>query len=646
MPLYSTFVYGSGPKYGEFLTTLTKAYLQAQTIDYGVVKLNVTIPAYTGSSYAIVRTVSGAAEDPSSGLVINSGIVSAPHFVVADGVTNLPITPVPSGVVYYTLFIFSTDGSWRKDAATSVVVPKYRGTQDFLINALPSFYTSPENNIIDPASNDTPLGTFLYGFSVTYDELAQHVDMILPENRTRNVIRRLHGAMTKGVGMPDEYTIGTAANARLYRHAGYIYRNKGTSAGLVTYLEALTGWPIVVKPSTNMFLSLDDGSFEYSIGNWGITGGTLAKTVDIGPTFSYEGATSQFSRLGMGLVTMTSSTATLTLPSSVDLTKMIPVTAGTTYYFNIPMKASSGTPAVHSVVKWYDQFGNYLSSNTSAATTSTTSWQTISASAAAPTNSAYVAPQIIVSGATGNTLLLDMLNFTSNNSFYRDPRAVTVIVEPTRVNLIFNPSFQNNTTSWAATTGSLTSSTDNPMIGTKSGKAVGSSAFSFHSNSFAVLSGYTYELSAYALSNGGTASASIVWYDNSSSIIDTKTLAFGGLNNSSWTRVDVSGLAPANATSAMVSFSGTGTVYFDAVICERAGYPQIFFSGSVADSNGEDALWSGTAENSYSLLYPHRYVKLARMRQTIPYYLPVGVASRILFWNSTDPEVTALVPNG
>lgn len=487
------------------------------------------------------------------------------------------------------------------------------------------------------------MAKFLYGFTLTYDELAETIDLILPENRTRNVIRRMHGALCRGKGMPDEYTIGSAANSRLFSNAGYIYRSKGTPKGIVNFAESLTGWPIVVKPSTNMFLSLDDGSFEYSIGQWTATGGTLTKTTGTGPTFSYEGSTSQFSRLGIGNAVLSSSTMTMTLPTS-DRSKMIPVTAGTTYYFNIPAKATVGTPTVQGKITWIDGSGATISTSTLTSATTSSSWAINSRSATAPTGAKYAVLSIVIAGSTGNTVQLDMLNFTANNSFYRDPRAVTVIVEPVRLNYVFDPSFQASSTGWTATTGTITNSTDKAIVGTKSGKAAGS-PFSFYSNTFPVQAGYVYDLSAYASSSGGSATAHINWYDSGSSLISSDSLAFGTLG-SSWTKLEMTAQSPANAVTATVSFSGSGTVYFDAVIMSLFGYPQVFFSGNIADQDGQDALWSGTAELSYSLLYPLRYTKLARLRQTLPYYLPVGVTSRILFWDSTDPEVTAMVPNG
>lgn len=140
MPVYSTFQYGSGPKYGEFLSSASHATVSAQTIDYTKVKLTVNVSNYAGSTYAVLRTSNGAAEHPSAGLVVFSGTVTGSGIInVVDGQDNLPAVtvPIPNGFVYYTLFLFDSYGRWKKYAATSVLVPKDRGTRQKFLEFLP-----------------------------------------------------------------------------------------------------------------------------------------------------------------------------------------------------------------------------------------------------------------------------------------------------------------------------------------------------------------------------------------------------------------------------------------------------------------------------------------------------------------------------
>jgi hypothetical protein len=486
---------------------------------------------------------------------------------------------------------------------------------------------------------------FLYGFAMTYDELAEHIDTILPENRGTGNIRRLHDAYARSVGMPTEYTIGVAATARLYRESGFIYRNKGTLAGIATYVEALTGWQTVLKESTNRFLSLDDGSFEYSTGNWGISGGNLAKITTDGPTFPFETTNAPFSRLGVGEVTLTSTTATMTLPGDSSRLKMIPVTAGTTYYVNIPYRrGTSATPTVAVSIQWHTERGDTLSTTSVASGTASAAWVTMSDTTTAPTGAAFATLIITVTGASGNKVNLDMLSFSEYNGPYRDPRSVTVICQPNRVNLLFDPSIDYSPTAWSAVSGTFTVSSTHTLLGAKSGKGVGN-PFEFAGNVIPALSSYAYSLSAYAYSSGGACEARLKWYDVDDVLLHTDVAAFPTLS-STWTRLDYTTVSPEDAAYVVMSFAGTGTVYVDATTLELADRPQVFFSGGIADSYGQDSSWSDGTPQSYSLLYANRFVKMARLRQTIEYYLPVGVTSRVLLWDSQDPEVQALLPNG
>lgn len=653
MPRFSQFRYGSR-EYGLIVGTVTYSTLLAQAVDYRKVFIRVEVPSRGNMGYLLLRSKTGASEDPSDGLIVTSGVVSATSFTFIDGVdtfaddaTDNNIS-IPSGIVYYTLFIVDSDGSWTKDAATSVMVPKDRGTSQFFRTGLPGFYTSEENNPLDPHSDTSDLMRFLYGFSMTYDELAEHIDVLLPENRGRGNIRRLHDTYAHSVGMPSEYTIGIATTSRLFREAGYIYRNKGTVSGIATYVEALTGWQTVVSESTNLLLSIDDGSFEYSTGNWGISGGNLTKVTTDGPTFPYEATNAPFSRLGVGEVTLTSTAATMTLPGDASRLKMIPVTAGTTYYVNVPHRRGTiATPAVAVSVRWHNAHGTVLSTTSVASGTAIAPWVTLSDTTTAPTGAAFATLIITITGASGNKVNLDMISFSESGGPYRDPRAVTIICQPNRVNLVFDPSIDYSPTTWAATAGTFTASSTHTLLGGKSGKGVGTvgTPFRFVSNTVPVLPYAAYSMSAYAYSSGGTCSADIRWYDGDGDLVSQEIVPFDTLSTE-WTRLDHTLLSPDDAATATISFVGTGTVYVDAVTFERSDHSQVFFSGGIADSYGQDSSWSDGTPQSYSLLYANRFVKRSRLRQTLDHYLPVGVTSRVLLWDSQDPEVQALLPNG
>ena len=654
MSRYGTLRYNTSSQTYGGGRSVTRSSLLAQVTGYGQIKVSVGTPNRVASTYFLIRSYNGAAEHPDAGIKVSTGTVSAAEFIVTDGPGAA--VPLTSGWVYYTLLVLDASGSWIKDAATSVLLPSDRGTIDYLIRAIPSVYTSADGNPITPHDPESDLYRFLNGFTLTYDELAASIDSILPDYRGKSTIRRLHSGYATGVGMPDEYTIGVASSARLHREAGYVYRNKGTLLGIEAYVTALTGWQTTVAESPNRFLSLDDSSFETSTGNWGVTGGTIARTLVNGTTvtqatsLAYDTSLATFAKQAVGTITLSSASAVATLPSSGDPLLSIPVYVGQAYRWQAPVRASSGTPSVTLAIRWLNQRGVFISEVTSTFT-STTAWGTDFVTGTAPTGAKFAQLRMTVAGSSGDAVRVDQMGFVDTLDYvggayvYRDPRAVDVVCYPARVNLVKDPSFEGGLVEWASTSGTLTVVTTTAYRGLGSAKIVGT-GHSFATTSVPVLAGYAYTANGSAQSSGGSSTIGIAWYSGAGALISTSSTAFGTLAASTWVSATVSATAPATAVTAKVVFAGSGTVYVDAVSMEQNDRASVFFSGTVGDSSGTDSSWAGAAAASYSLLYPGRLSKLVRLRDTLPYYLPINVTSRILLWDSADPEVQALLPYG
>ena len=842
---FKTFKYG-GSVYGNFGPVITQSYLLAQALDYGSVEITIEAPTRVGSRYSLVRSNTGASQDPSDGFTVSSGIFTASVTTFTD-TTPAVTTSRPdmtysrqTGTAYYTLFGFSEDGAWYKDAATSVVVPTNKNSTKKLISFLPSMYSSEDGNPYSPPNTEeSDLEKYLYAFGLTFDELSSMIDFILPENRNLHVTRRLGEILVTGVGMPSEYILGVSANARLYREAGFIYRNKGTLRGLTTFVEALTGWQTIVTESTNLLLSLDDGSFENSVGNWSWNPSAVSLTVEPivelgmqGPVVPTETSEYPFSRLGVGKITLNSSSAVIELPAGYNRMLSVPVVAGEGYYLDVPCKSSGDSVTIEPEVHWLDIRGNFLSVSSLGSLITTTSWVSSGGPVIAPDGASFAAIRINVSGSSGNVAYLDMLAFTneqvrersnlfdyppsaseiasvklvtatsrvlqsstavslygdtsfrasssdatprnlgvansgtiaassgetftgsvfarptksatgtvsfkwyngatllststsssvslpanewtrlaytvtappsttglefsvntpttfaSTDSFYidgflveqstrlgdfftgrtntkygeegiygsfvysdyevdyvyRDPATVTVICQPERLNLIFDPSFELPGTTWSVGSGSLVTTTEEFVSGTRCGKATGAS-WSFSSNDVPVVGNYAYGLSAYALSAAGSCSVSVTWYDYSDLVIETDTYVFDDLS-AEWSVLESELYSPATAVYAVVKFEGSGTVYVDNVLMERSDRPQTFFSGDLSDIDNQDGRWSDGTPGSYSLLYNKAPIKLGRLKQTLPYYLPLGMSAKVLLWDSPDPQVQSLIPRG
>lgn len=644
---YGTRLYGNTPK------AVSRSFILAQAVDYGKVLLSLDVEERVGNGFVITRTRTGAAEDPSNGVIVASGVFSSPTLSFIDGEDNYEDSTVTNdvavsaGVVYYTLFIFDTTGSWFKDAATSVVVPRDQRTNYRMAVNLPRAFTSSDGNPISPTDMDTPLMRFLGGFAVTYDEWATALDLVVPStSRARGIVRRLHEAYALSVGMPVEITIGVAASSRLFRDSGLIYRQKGTVSGVQKYVEALTNWNTTITETPNLLLSLDDASFEASTGAWGCSGGTITnETVNGGsvtaPVMEFEDPLSPFPALGVGRITLTSSVAEATLPASGSRGESVPVLEGVTYYLKVPTRKISGTPSLITKIEWLGQSGQSLSTSTVSTTTPASTWSVASGSATAPAGALFAKIILRVTGASTNAVDVDMISFCASNTHYRDPRSIDVICGPARVNLLSDPSFEG-TGYWSASSGTFTRDSSTSFLGSKSGKCVGT-PFRVVSETIPELPEYPITLSAYTK---GTGSGSFIleFLNAANTVISTQTIT--AVVGSVWTRNDATIIPDPNAVNFRLVLSGQGTVYFDAISLERADRPLVYFDGVVSDQSGEDSKIAFVDGHAYAVLYPNRLTKLIRLRQTLSFYLPMGVTSRVLLWDSPDPSVKELLPYG
>lgn len=655
MARYGTFLYGT-ELYG-VSGTLSSSGLAARVTDYGEVTVRVVAPERVGSTYMLTRSYNGAAESPNDGVVVSQGLLVDSEFDYVDSAENSAATVTP-GWCYYTLFVLD-DFSWIKDAATSVLVPKDRGTYQYLLENIPSIYTSADFNPLSTVDYNGTLARFLRGFTLTFDEWAGHIDSILPDSRNGEVVRRLDPTRATSIGMPNEYTIGTAAAHRLFQQAGYIYKNKGTTDGIAAYVKALTGWDTQVYEGFNTLLDLDDCSFEAGIGNWGVTGGTLTKVTVNNTTVnscdlydSQTGPLFDFNREGVGRVTLSGASATITLPSS-DLLKTVPVpnsaVVGDSYTFIVPAIAVTGTPDVTAKITWLDGTGTTVGSvATGTPLTSGASWASASVTSTVPTGAKYARLSVVVDGASTESVDLDMIFFGETQSpfYYWDARSVDIVCDPVLVNQVMDPSVDDAShTYYTATTGVLTVDATEHFHGTKSLKLVGSTDFLANHTTTTVLPNeyYTFRLAAKGT---GTLEVYVEWYDSLMALISTSNSIDFGTLTADWVSEQKLVLAPSDAYAAKLCFSGTGTVYMDTLVLTRASHLEMFFSGSVGDIEGADTYWYGTPAESISVLYPNKPTKLSRLSATIDYYLPLGVSRRILLWGDspTINNVVTFIP--
>jgi hypothetical protein len=615
---FNAFRYGTG-LYARFGPTITQSYIFAQVLDYDTVRLSLEMPDKIGQTYVVLRNNSGTSEDPTDGFIVSTGEVLTEIIEIVD--TLVPVASSvngevsPSGTAYYTLFGFDTNGSWYKDAATSVVIPTNKKSHLKLINFLPSMYTSVDGNPFSPADTETDLQKFLYGFGLTFDELSSMIDVILPENRNQFTTRGLSSIFSTGSGMPNEYLIGVASNARLHRESGYVYRNKGTLSGLSTYVEALTGWETTSTTTNNKFLSLDDGSFEASTGNWSWNAGqmTLAVlpingTTVVGPSIEFETSAYPFSRDAVGMVTLLGSSARVSLPGNSNRLLAVPVNAGKDHYLAIPVRAATGTASATPSIEWLDSVGTSLSVSILSSTTGSSTWQVAGGPVVAPDSAAFAVIHIDFSGTSGNVIHLDMMSFSEEVAGYRS-------------NLFLNPSAVLGTTEVALVTSTsrvISSSSDIGRIGDTSFKLSSADAtlrnlgiknaspITFSEDQVVTGSAYVYSTKSASMS------LKFTWQGPSS----TSTASEVSVAANTWTRLVYTVTSPSGTTGltfsvdASTTFSNTQFLYVDGLMVERSNKLGDFITGNAGTPYNSSVAKYGTfvynPDSPYDIGYVYR----------------------------------------
>ena len=166
---------------------------------------------------------------------------------------------------------------------------------------------------------------------------------------------------------------------------------------------------------------------------------------------------------------------------------------------------------------------------------------------------------------------LGRLVFRSRNNDLSNPS-----FEYYRTNLSPNPSFENNTRSWEATSGTITRSTATAYIGTASASL---SAEGVVEQYFESQAGQEYTASIYAKASDGTVSLSIAGLTSFDGLSYTESNSVTNeINDSDWTRINTTfqGISPFSGISIGNS---SAAVFLDALLIEQTPVIDAYFDG-------------------------------------------------------------------
>ena len=460
-PLYGTSTYGAAAVLEFSVEPLT-----ATAVDYQKVNLDWSNPSGNFSRIRLVRNENAYPETADDGITLweeeaTQGTVSRNTFV--DNGT--PVALVGGRYVYYRMFL-RVNGIWRVAGSTNVLLPRDHyshmrldnpsdptnpyvdvptdsGTARKIVSLLPEVFFRNDSAATDTTFEDSDLTRFLAGIALTVDEFLTHAELLTPSRGGRLAPPQLLRVMFSHMGIGIEPSLPFKNQKRMLREALYYYTHRGTTLGLTTWLEALTGFSTEVTISPNLMLDVRDSSFKEGIGHWQATAATLV--ADNSQSVADEPLAIETAWVGK--VTANEAGATIAIGTDVPVHHGVPVQAGTDYAFAAYLR---GAGDVSAVTTWYDYRGEELASSPSAALSTTASWQKLTLQATAPEGAAYAS--LTLTFAAVGDYYVDMCSFVAGDGSgdFEDARVVKVFFSPLRTNYVSNPSFEVDLTGWTA----------------------------------------------------------------------------------------------------------------------------------------------------------------------------------------------------
>ena len=621
MAKYGNFIYG-GALYG---VTPKLAYsvdpMSITVLDFSKIALTWTSPKGAFTKIKLVRNQSGFPETSEDGVTIweeyaTEGTVSRSSFV--DGEDNPTQIPIVTGrQVYYEMFLFTELKVWVSAGRITDLMPSDHGVHKRLMDIIPKVFTSDIQSPLGVTNEESHLSKFMNGIAFTHEQFLSQLDVLRPQHSSEGIAYSTLNQNFLTLGLTPEPSIPVKNQKRLIREANYIYRNKGTALGVGTYAESLTGFAPTITVSPNLLLSVQDSTFYGSVGNWTATNATLTssteQTAAPGTTVIDESYSGKIVASGSGA---------MQLGNAAPITRGVPVLPDTEYVVSCKLKSPSSSGNITLSVKFYDRQGTLTGTTQSAtAISANNTWKSSSKVFTTPSDSSYASIQIAYSAA--GTYYLDQVCLQLGNTVaYDEARAISVFLDSAKTNLIKNPSFEVDSSTWTTTGSTFTQNVATPSegySGVYSGKFIVATTGSVQTDyNIPITTGKYYTLSFYVLSEDSTAiTGKVDFYDADDNLVETSEAEFQVAD--SWARVSMTSLtdsaSEASYAKITIAFNDPGTYYVDLIQFEKSQMATEYFDGSLPSEYG--AVWEGTADASYTHVYPNKPLKIPRLGKTL-----------------------------
>jgi hypothetical protein len=618
---YGNVTYG-GAKYG---VTPKLAYsvepMAITVINFAKIQVSWQSPTGEFTKIKLVRNQYGFPETSEDGITIweedaTEGTVSRSTFL--DGEDNLVQTPIVNGrQVYYTMFLFTDQKIWVNAGQTTDMMPFNHGAHKKIMDIIPKVFTSDIQSPLGVTDEESALYSFMDGITFTYEQFLTQLDILRPQHSSEGIAFSTLAQNAFSIGLVPEPAIPVKNQKRLIREALYMYSHKGMEQGISAYAESLTGFAPTTTLSPNLLLSVQDSTFYESIGNWTATNATLTSSNEQVPS----PGTNVIDNVYTGKI-VASAAGAMQLGNAAPITRGVPLLPDTEYVVSCKLKSPSSAGNITLAVKFYDRHGEITgTTQSSTAVAANNTWKSASKVFTTPADSSYASIQISYSAA--GTYYLDQVCIQLGDTVaYDEARAISVFLDSSKINYIKNPSFEVDDSDWTVTGATFTQDSAVPSggySGDYSGKFVVATTGDIETDyNIPVTAGRYYTLSFYVSSDDSTAITGLVeFFDADDNLLEELETEFAITD--SFSRVSMTALTDSGSevsyAKVKIAFNDAGTYYVDLIQFERSQTATEYFDGSLPTEYG--AVWEGTANSSYTHIYPNKPLKIPRLGKTL-----------------------------
>lgn len=669
MGIFNTFTYSDGTLYGnqsklEF--SVEPFTCKVISIDlFGEilrprVDLSWSNPSGSVFGFRIVRNQEGFSESEEDGHIIFETFepeVPDNQFF-SDQFFEIPLTT--GRYAYYTIWVLLADNSWYPAGGIYTLIPtqhsvvspegvELQSSEHKFVGLLPRVYTTEQQGPLDEIDTSSDLFLFLSGFAFTLDELLTFADLLAPNFKADNTNPNFVSVFSKQLGLPLLPNVSLKTQKRLIREAVYLHQQKGTSAGIGTFVEAITSFAPTVTVSPNLLLSPQESTFYKGVGNWkNVTTNATLTAVNYGTPSGEEYAVDE-SWVGKYTTISTSSTSWL-LGFDNPLLDGIPVKPETEYTFSFYARGN-GTGNTGMRVFFFDRLGTQITNYEPTYTAINGTWTKYTYDYTTPADTKFIALQLgLMSPQTDEDYYWDMIQVAetsdARSADFHEARAVEVYLAPSKVNWVENPSFieslTTDPTDWDYSgLDDVNYITPTTVPGVLDGShmvelvTVDGDELTVSTSTDVVPSNYYYTFSLYAKSDGGpeTVTLGMAAFDSDDVAVELNGNPVEARSpeitlTNTWQRYSVTMFLPENTLDVhlVVDLAGTGSgnsIYLDAAQVESGYKSTDYFDG---DYTARGAYWVGAENSSKSIFYSNKVTKLGNLTTQLPDYMPINTA--------------------